>query len=502
MKPVYTYSSELKMVNNGTIISVSDAKKSFGAVNALAGVSLDLNRGECLGLVGHNGAGKSTLINILTGIFSADTGNFVVSDQDIGQGWSVSDAHKKGVRCIFQELSLCPNLTVAENLRIMHSSISGQGWRKTAGNFILAKLDEIFTDHGISPNDTIENLSIGARQMVEIARAFTVTDEPLHVVILDEPTSSLDITFAEQLLSYIEKQVAKGLSCIFVSHILGEVLQVSDRVVVMRDGLIVDERIAGEFSRDSLVTAMGSKEDNKAANSKVSTTREHKDYSGQEAVIQLDLKGRADRIMLEAFKGEIIGLAGLAGDGQTRALLELYRQDRSLGKDRLSFVAGDRERDGIFPLWSIAYNTGISSLKYLINYGFISRPEERSLAEDWKQKIDIRAPSIDVSITSLSGGNQQKVLFARVLASKAEIILMDDPLRGVDVGTRQDIYEIVKKQAKEGRTFIWYTTEIDELYHCDRVYVFRDQYIVAMFEDNDITEENVLSMSFEEEPTQ
>ena len=485
------------MTQAGTIISIRDVHKSFGAVKALAGVEIEVNSGECFGLVGHNGAGKSTLINILAGIYQADRGNLVVSGQDIGQGWSVSEAHKAGIRCIFQELSLCPNLTVAENLRIMHPSISGGGWRRRAGDLIISKLDEIFQGHGISANDLIVDLSIGARQMVEIARAFTVTAELLHIVILDEPTSSLDVTFAGQLVDYIKKEVDAGLSCVFVSHLLGEVLQVSDRVAVMRDGRVVDQRNATEYDRDSLVTAMGTVEAIEDTKPGAGPLRRAKGEGVRESVIQLDSKDRTDQVMLEAFRGEIVGLAGLAGNGQTRALLELY-EDRSVGKDRLAFVAGDRQRDGIFPLWSIAFNISISSLKQLVQRGFVTPPAERQLADQWRERIDIRAPSTNAPIMSLSGGNQQKVLFARVLATKADVILMDDPLRGVDVGTRQDIYEIIKEQANQGRTFIWYTTEIDELDHCDRVYVFRAGSIVAMLDGDDISEENVLSMSFEE----
>ena len=484
------------MTQEGPIISIRDVRKSFGAVRALAGVEVEVNSGECLGLVGHNGAGKSTLINILAGIYNADAGSVVISGRDIGQGWNVPASHKAGIRCIFQELSLCPNLSVAENLRIMHPSISGRGWRRRAGELIISKLDEIFQGHGISPNDLVADLAIGSRQMVEIARAFTVTTEPLHVVILDEPTSSLDVTFASQLLDYIKKEVDAGLSCIFVSHLLGEVLRVSDRVAVMRDGRVVEQRNAGEYNRDTLVTAMGTVKEVEVAKPGSGSLRRAKGEGVRETVIQLESKNRTDQVTLQAYRGEIVGLAGLAGHGQTRALLELYK-DPTIEKSKLAFVAGDRQRDGIFSLWSIALNISVSSLKQLLQTGLISPPAERQLADQWRNRIDIRAPSINAPIMSLSGGNQQKVLFARVLATKADIILMDDPLRGVDVGTRQDIYEIIKEQATKGQTFIWYTTEIEELDHCDRVYVFRAGSIVAMLEGDNISEENVLSMSFE-----
>src|SRR3954467_5697557 len=203
------------------IVSLKGVAKSFGAVRALAGVDLAVGPGECLGLVGHNGAGKSTLMNVLAGTLPPDIGALENNAKDLAGCYSVTAAHRSGIRCVFQELSLCPNLTVAENTRIMHAALRGFGWRGRAAALIAGKLDEIFPGHGIDPSDIVSDLSIGRRQMVEVARAFTMTDAPLDPLILDEPTSSLDAETAGQLLAFVRRFVGFGKSCILISHLLG-----------------------------------------------------------------------------------------------------------------------------------------------------------------------------------------------------------------------------------------------------------------------------------------
>ncbi|TIT19299.1 MAG: sugar ABC transporter ATP-binding protein, partial [Mesorhizobium sp.] len=213
------------------IIRLDGAEKHFGAVRALGGVDFHVGAGECVGLVGHNGAGKSTLMHMVAGTLVPDSGAITVRGS-AERDYSVPRALELGIRCVFQELSLCPNLSVAENTRINHPSLIGFGWRRKAAELIAAKLDEIFPDHGISASDIAGDLSIGRRQMVEVARAFTLTEDPLALVILDEPTSSLDAHTAGQLLAFVRRFVASGGSCILISHVLGEVLQNADRIVV------------------------------------------------------------------------------------------------------------------------------------------------------------------------------------------------------------------------------------------------------------------------------
>ena len=482
-----------------SIVRLDGVEKNFGAVQALTGVDFVIAPGECLGLVGHNGAGKSTLMNVLAGTLNPDRGRIVIRDTDRTDRYSVATAKQHGVRCVFQELSLCPNLSVAENARVMHPALKGFGWRRRAAELITLNLDEIFPGHGIASRDIVGDLSIAKRQMVEIARAFSVTDTAADLVILDEPTSSLDAVVAQQLLTFVRRHVGAGGACVLISHLLGEVLSTADRIVVMRDGAVVDVRRAADFSRLSLVAAMGSVAEEGADDSaEIASKRD-----GGTARVRARPGGQNTGPELTAYPGEIVGLAGLAGHGQTDILIKLHgargrsRHDMQV-HGPVALVAGDRQTDGIFPLWSIASNITIRSVRHMLGHGLIDSSAEQVMAQEWQRRIAIRTPDMANNILSLSGGNQQKALFARALASDADIVLMDDPMRGVDVGTKQEVYGMIRDEAAGGRTFIWYTTEMDELKHCDHVYVFRDGAIVADLARREITEEKLLHASFDE----
>jgi ribose transport system ATP-binding protein len=481
-----------------TIIELDGVERHFGAVRALDGVDFAVRRGECIGLVGHNGAGKSTLMHILAGTGAADRGRITVNGA-LQATYSVQRAQRLGIRCVFQELSLCPNLSVAENTRISHASLRGIGWAKRAASLITARLDEIFPGHGIEAGDIVGDLPIGKRQMVEVARAFTVTDDPLQLVILDEPTSSLDAHAAGQLLGFVRRSVAEGMSCILISHLLGEILETSDRIVVMRDGKVVVDGPAPQFDRERLIDAMG------GAEAHTATAAVAEAAANENGAVMVSARPAAQQggTELVARQGEIVGLAGLAGHGQTRLLIDVFRASsrRQAGVSvaaPVALVAGDRQTDGVFPLWSIADNIGIRSLKGLRRGLFIAADREKELAQRWQKRIGIRTPDLGNSILSLSGGNQQKALFARALGSDARIVLMDDPMRGVDVATKLEVYELIRAEARAGRTFLWYTTETEELSNCDRVYVFRNGRIVAALNRSELSEEKVIQSSFEE----
>jgi ribose transport system ATP-binding protein len=478
---------------------LNGVEKNFGAVQALADVDLRVSAGECVGLVGHNGAGKSTLMNVLAGTIRPDSGSIRVAGSDVTAGYNVSAAHSHGLRCVFQELSLCPNLTVAENLRIMHPSLRGVNWRRRAGVLIAGMLDRIFPNHGVAVSDVVGDLAIGRRQMVEIARAFSVTNSPAQLVILDEPTSSLDAIRADQLLKFVRTFVREGGSCVLISHLLGEILSTADRIVVMRDARVVDIRRAAEFDRGSLVVAMGSVAEEARSDAYYGSRR-----AFGEPVVSLVGGDAPEGSRLQAHPGEIVGLAGLGGHGQSDMLMRIFdaagRRERSVAvAGRVALVAGDRQNDGVFPLWSITRNISIRSLHRMLGYGLIQQKQEDEFAARWKERIGIRTNDMNNNILSLSGGNQQKALFARAFGSDASIMLMDDPMRGVDVGTKQEVYGMIREEAANGRTFIWYTTEMDELRHCDHVYVFRDGGIVADLSRAEMTEQKVLQASFPEE---
>jgi len=477
------------------MVGLDGVERSFGAVRALAGVDLACPPGRCLGLVGHNGAGKSTLMGVLAGTVAPDRGRILVDGEEVAAGYDVLAAHRHGVRCVFQELSLCPNLTVAENARVAHPELRGWGWRGRAARLIGDMLDTIFPGHGIGPGELVGDLPIGRRQLVEIARAFTVTDRPVRLVILDEPTSSLDAVVAGQLLAFVRRFVAGGGSAILISHRLGEILATSDEIVVMRDGRAVTSRPAADFTRDSLVAAMGTVAQPGA---QAAASAGHVRAAETRPRITVGAEAGPE---LVAHPGEVVGLAGLAGQGQSEMLRRIFDAARRRHADidgSAALVAGDRQTEGVFPLWSIGRNVSIGSLQAMTWMGLIDGAAEDRLAADWRQRIGIKTPDMDDNILTLSGGNQQKALFARALGTTAPIVLMDDPMRGVDVGTKREVYAMIRAEAAAGRTFVWYTTEMDELQHCGHVYVFREGRIVADLPRHAATEEAVLHASFQE----
>ncbi len=488
------------MVAEGAqIVELEGVEKHFGAVRALDGVDFSVEHGECVGLVGHNGAGKSTLMQVLAGTIAPGQGRIVIGGEE-QRSYSTRRAKGLGVRCVFQELSLCANLTVAENARVFHPALRGFNWRRKAGTLIVEMLDAIFPRHGIRGPDLVQDLSLGRRQMVEVARAFTVTDEPVRLVILDEPTSSLDAHTAGQLVAFMRRAVAGGLSCILVSHLLGEILDNSDRIVVMRDGKAVAVDHAAAFDRNRLVAEMGGRAPRK---DKASVERASVERVRTPVRVSARPEDQHGDAKLTAHEGEVVGLAGLAGHGQTDLLLDIFfaANHRKPGFNvtaPVALVAGDRQSDGVFPQWSIDENISVRSIGALRRGLLISRRREEAMADLWRAKIGIRTPDMRNNILSLSGGNQQKALFARALGSDARIILMDNPMRGVDIGTKLEVYDLIREEARAGRTFLWYTTETDELENCDRVYIFRDGVIVADLTRAELSEERVIRSSFEE----
>jgi ribose transport system ATP-binding protein len=475
------------------LLSLQAMSKAFGPVVALKAVDLELERGELLGLIGHNGAGKSTLMNVLMGVVLPDGGTLAIDGNIVAGDNHPARAHGLGIRCVFQELSLCPNLNAMENTLVVHPSLGGFGWEKRTRGLITGVLGEIFPGNRIDVRAPISDLPIGERQMIEIARAFTETDSPAKIIILDEPTSSLDAAAAEQLLQYLRRAAASGRACILITHKLNEVLNHTQRIVVMKDARVTADMPAAGLSRDRLFELMGAVARKEAIPAGVAV--------GGERRVEIQGSERTPALHVEA--GEVVGLAGLAGHGQKEMLQRIYRAARTRGDKNCrvaggaAYVSGDRQREGIFPLWSIALNISLASMRRLAHWGFIDPAEEASLAESWRQKVGIRSSSADQSILALSGGNRQKALVARAFATTSEIILFDDPTRGVDIGTKRELYDQIRAAAGNGRSFLWYTTENDELFLCDRVYVFHERKVVDVIERPELTEERLIRASFE-----
>lgn len=474
-------------------IRLANMTRHFGAVKALRGVDIDILPGRMLSIVGHNGAGKSTLMQIIAGVLPPSSGVVEIDGQAQSAHYDVRHAQTLGIRCVFQELSLCPNLSLIENTRILHQSLKGLSWRTRAKKLICDSLDRIFPGHGINPHDIIGTLSIGQRQMVEIARAFTETDERIKLVLLDEATASLDAAATQQLLDFTRRAREAGIACIFISHRLKEIIDYADDVVVLRDGIVIGASPTTNLKESDLIEMMG---DVHGASLK---SYQHTRIVGP--VLIKSKKNEDDLYPLQVHKGEIVGLAGLAGHGQRECLHHVFSPSsrRKYGisvQGTVAYVSGDRAREGVFPLWSVSRNMSIGAMRQLTRRGFISSKAERELSESWKREIDIKTPNLDQLTVRLSGGNQQKILVARALAAQADILLLDDPMRGVDVGTKLELYERMRQYAAAGHAVLWYTTENAELTECDRIFVYSLGRITDMMERQDYSEERVIRASF------
>ncbi|MFG1955515.1 sugar ABC transporter ATP-binding protein [Micromonospora sp. NPDC048830] len=478
------------------VVTTRRVTKTYGRTRALTGVDLDVRAGEVLGLVGHNGAGKSTLMRVLAGLEPCDEGTVLVGGREVTpRDVDPGAAAFRAVRMAYQETSLCPDLTVAENIWLSsRHCLPRLGWRRAAGAAVRRRLDEMFPGHGVSPRDRVADLSIARRQMVEIARASLV--DRLDLLILDEPTESLGPDAARTLYDHVRRLAAGGTAVLLISHRIGEVLSVSDRVAVMRDGAVVAERPAAGLGERDVLELMGAEVAESAAVAAPAR-------ASADRPVLAELRGATGQglrdVSIRVGAGEVVGLAGLAGQGQQEVLERLWRPVRrdTTVRGTRAYVPGDRQRSGVLPLWSVAENLTITAMRGLARGGFRRMAEEAATVRGWVDRLAVRGGA-DAAMTELSGGNQQKVIVARAFASTADLVLLDDPFRGVDVHTKTDLYALIREEAARGRSVVWYSSENAEMAHCDRVYVLRAGRVVAELSGGEISEERIIAVSFAE----
>lgn len=478
-------------MESAPVLSLEGVRVVYGPTVAVDDLSLDVRPGEIVGLVGANGAGKSTLMRVICGATRPDTGALRISDQSIDlASYGPREAHRSGIRIVWQELSLCPNLTVAENFFVEQpDAVPGRiNWRRAYRRVASGSLEDVFPDARIAPDRELGALPIGERQMVEIARAAAAPG--LRLLVLDEPTSSLDSVRSRELREYIRNRAAEGLAVIFISHKLAEVLDVADRVFVMRNGQEVLDAPAERVGPGRLVEAMGS--DAAAARQRRSGTLRGPAFARIDGPAVAPI-GRP----IELHAGEIVGLAGLEGDGQ-KPLLEALFRGRGPVKCSVptAYVSGDRQREGIFSLWPVSANISIGRIAGRRGWSAVSPAAERAAVRPHAERIDLQAERFDANILELSGGNQQKALAARALATDAQVLLLDDPTRGVDIGTKHKFYDVARDCADAGKLVVWHTTEDAEFVECDRVLVMAEGRITAELVGDEISEERVLAAAF------
>lgn len=486
--------------NISAVIQLIDICKSFGPTKALQNINLTIYPGDVIGLVGANGAGKSTLMKILTGTYTPTSGKIIVSGEEVSQHYGTAVAKKYGISCAYQELSLCTNLSVYENFfmkRSNHRLIEKPGWRQSERSRTDALLNEVFPDSGINAFQLVENLSLDERQMVEICAASVQQD--LRVLVLDEPTSSLTLNRIDQLHEKVRTLSAQGVAVIYISHKIDEITRICNRVVILKSGQEIWNGCISDTSADDLIKKMGGENSTRTVMSNTDTT----------APIALKLNHYSSSslhdICFQAKKGEIIGISGLAGSGQRELINAIFnagcsKKHRGIElQGKVAYVSGDRASEGIFPLWDIANNINISAFRRLARKGILRQKQCDEHAQGWFERLKFKALGIDDDIMSLSGGNQQKALIARGLASDADIIVLNDPTCGVDVETKRDIYKMLHEAASAGRTIIWHSTEDREMEQCDRVLVMRHGCLSAELSGQNITVKNIISASFSNE---
>ena len=480
------------------IVRMAGITKAYGPTLANNGIDLTVPKGGVVGLVGGNGAGKSTLMKALCGAVRPDAGTLSIDAQDLDLGrYDAATAQAHGIRIVHQELSLCSNLTVAENF-FLEAPAAGRpvpGWRGTYRDKAKAALDTVFPQSGIDVEETVDQLSIGQRQMVEIARAAAAPG--LKLLILDEPTSSLDLERSRQLRAYIHAKTREDLAFIFISHKLAEIMDVATRIVVLRNGALA--WVGGtDIAPQKLVEAMGG-EAEAALRSQHTRATLHRNKVltvGGDVVAPL---GRE----LEFWTGEIVGLAGLEGSGQKTFLHRVFAaSDRPDPEVRLthsaSFVSGDRQREGAFPFWSVFQNMDIARVARRFAFMPFADETDDGAIRDAAQRLRLDEGRLHSGLLDLSGGNQQKALVARALITDAPTILLDDPMRGVDVGAKADFYRALAISASVGRLILWHSTEDIEFLECDRVLIFSRGRIIREFQREEISEQAIVDASFAE----
>ena len=505
----------LKYIQGGGIMEKDVVLKmkgicmTFPGVKALQNVDFTLKKGEIRALMGENGAGKSTLIKCLTGVNKFEAGEIYL---DGIEGPVVNkdtmDAQKKGISTVYQEVNLCPNLSVAENLFIGREPLTKIGTvnRKKMNQMASKLMEELDLDIDVTRN--LEDYSLALQQMIAIARA---VDMECKVLILDEPTSSLDDNEVAKLFMMMRRLKEQGVGIIFVTHFLEQVYEVCDGITVLRNGTLVGEYTAEELPRVKLVAAMMGKDFDDLASIKPEGSGNKANEPIEIEANSLSHAGKIKPFDLTIHKGEVIGLTGLLGSGRSELARTIYGADRAQtgtlkvdGKEvkikepidamhlGMGLLPDDRKAEGIIADLSVRENIILAMQAKLGTMKKIPMSEQIRIADQFIEMLQIKTASRETLVKQLSGGNQQKVILARWLATNPDFLILDEPTRGIDIGTKTEIQKLVVKLAEEGKSIIFISSEIEEMLRtCNRMAVLRDGAKVGEIE-GDMTQESVM----------
>ncbi|MDO5435971.1 MAG: sugar ABC transporter ATP-binding protein [Clostridia bacterium] len=492
-------------MENEALLRMTGICKQFPGVKALQNVEFTLRRGEIHALMGENGAGKSTLIKVLTGVYPKDAGKIILDGKEIAIH-SPDQAQKQGISTVYQEITLCPNLTVAENIYIGRDKTAIIPWKKFNHD-----ADELLKSLSIPARakQLLGSCSLAVQQMVAIARA---VDMKCKVLILDEPTSSLDDHEVEMLFSLMRRLKQEGVGIIFVTHFLDQVYAVSDRITVLRNGELVGEYKTEELPMLELVSRMMGKELENLSNISV----DHDSGAKAERPVFYQAEGLASKetnpFSFHADEGEVTGFTGLLGSGRSECVRAIFGADKVSGgkvsirgknvkitrpkqamKNGIGYLPEDRKRDGIIADLSVRENIILASQVMQGFFKPFSRAEAEAFADEYIKALQIKTASQDTPVGSLSGGNQQKVILARWLLTHPQYLILDEPTRGIDIGTKTEIQRLVLKLAEEGMTVTFISSEIEEMLRtCSRLIVMRDKHVVGELTGDHLNQNEIM----------
>jgi len=486
------------------VLEMTGIKKSFSGIYALNGIDFSLERGEVHALLGENGAGKSTLIKVLGGIHQTDCGSIRIDGREV-RVRNVAEARENGIGIIHQEIVLVPYLTVAQNLFlgreiIKHGVVDMAETNRRAEEMISSLGVHIQTD------TMVEDLTIAQQQMVEIVKAVSFDG---RIIVMDEPTSSLSNEEVEQLFEIIARLKEKKVSIIYISHRMEELFRISDRVTIIRDGTYVGTRETSKTTANELVAMMVGRD------LESFYARDFNDLSGADTALEvknLTSEGTFENISFHVRKGEILGFAGLVGAGRSEIMECIFgaRPYQSgeiiLNGKTVSFknpmqaiqagialVPEDRKKQGLVLGNSVAFNLTLASLRFYMNGIAISEKKRKAVIDSYFEKLRIKAASSKIEAGSLSGGNQQKVVLGKWLATKPDVLILDEPTRGVDVNAKFELYSVINELAKNGIAIIMVSSELPEIINmCDNVCVIREGKLTGVLAKDDLSQEEIM----------
>ena len=499
------------------LLEMKSITKEFPGVKALDDVNFQVEEGEIHALVGENGAGKSTLMNVLSGIYpyGTYTGEIIYNGEPC-RFQKISDSEGKGIVIIHQELALVPYMSIAENIFLGNERKGkfGVNWEETYAR-AQGLLDRVGLEE--SSHTLIKDLGVGKQQMVEIAKALS---KNVKLLILDEPTASLNESDSQHLLDLLLEFKRQGMTAIIISHKLNEVLYVADKITILRDGQTIEtlDKRTDEITEARVIKGMVGREMNDRYPPREHKISSHCTMEVEHWNVYHPLYGYkiVDDVSLNVRQGEIVGISGLMGAGRTELAMSLFgrsygtnitgtlkingkplslKNERAAIEAGLAYVTEDRKGNGLILSKSISINTSLSRMEKICNHGVLDEDKEYQVAAEYVEKLGTRTPSVLQLAGNLSGGNQQKVLLAKWLFAEPEVLILDEPTRGIDVGSKYEIYCIMNDMVAQGKSVVMISSEMPELLGmCDRIYVMNEGRIVGELEAQAATQERIMSL--------